>query len=174
MSRLRVLPYAGALLLVVGTALLVFAVLAATDDVYPVVLALAILAVVSGVLCVVFGLLLPKFERSAIPAAAILGAATAAGRLAPARVLSSRPTGISVGRTWEFEADVVVAPADLPAYRGIQYLRGRIGAKTLEGDGAIITVVRVSTDDPRVVMVKDGTGTDQSQNVPLDAPAWAI
>lgn len=68
--------------------------------------AAAILAELTGILYVVFALLLPKFERIAMPPADILSAATAAGRLAPARELSARGTGMRVGANWEFATDL--------------------------------------------------------------------
>lgn len=172
MTRLRFLPYLGALLLLVAVIALVLAVLVVPESLFPVLLAVAILAAVTGVLSVVFGLLLPAFQRSAVPPADVLGAATAAGRIAPARVLSARGTGIRAGANWEFAVDLVVAPADRPAYRGIQYIRAPNRWKGAGDVGPIVTVVRVEQGEPRVVLVKDATGTDQSQAVPLDAPGW--
>lgn len=172
MKVLRLLPYLGSLLLLIAVVAMVLAVLVAPKALFPVLLAIAILAAVFGVLSVVFGLLLPKFERSALPSADILAAATAAGRLAPARVLSARPTGVRVNMNWEFAVDLVVAPTDRPAYRGIQYLKAP-GRWTGVDGGAIITVIRVEADDPRVVLIKDAAGTDQSQRVPETAPEWS-
>jgi len=172
MTRLRLLPYLGALLLLVAVVAIVLGVLVVPEELFPVLLAVAILAGVTGVLCVVFGLLLPEFERGSVPSTGILGAATAAGRLAPARVLGVRKTGIGVGLQRDYEVDLVVAPTDHAAYRGIQYLRAGNQWLASGGAGPIVTVIRIAADDPRVVMVKDATETDQSQSVPLDAPAW--
>jgi hypothetical protein len=172
MSRLRLLPYLGSLLLLIAVIAIVLSLLVVPGSLFPVLLAGAILTGVAGVLCVVFGLLLPKFERNAIPSADILGAATAAGRVAPARVVSARLTGISIGMTWEFAADLVVAATDRPAYRGIQYIRAPYRWEGASGTAPIITVVRVEAGEPRGVMVKDVDGTDQSQKVPQTAPGW--
>ena len=171
MSRLRFLPYLGALLLVLGVIALVLAVLVVPESMFSLALAAAILAVVAGILCLVFGLLLPVFGRAAIPPAEVLGAATAAGRLAPARVISVYQNGVRLGPYREFTVDLVVAPTDRPAYRGRQYLRTL--AKHWDAVGPLVTVIRVEADDPRVVLVKDAAGTDQSQQVPLDAAAWS-
>lgn len=172
MRRLAFLPYLGAALLVSGGIALVLAVLVVPASLFPLVLAVAITAMVSGILCVVFGLLLPVFQRSAIPPAEVLGAATAAGRLAPARILSAKATGVAIGSTWDYAVDLVVAPTDRSAYRGTQYLRGPNPRTGLGAPGSIITVIRVDAQDPRVVMIKGVAETDQSQRVPQDAPAW--
>lgn len=171
MSRLRFLPYLGVLLVLAAVIAFVLAAMVVPESRFAFTLALAIPAAVLGILAIVFGLLLPVFARGVIPSAEVLGAATAAGRLAPARVLSAVQGGVRVGNYREFTVDLVVAATDRPAYRGIQHLRTT--AKRWNQAGAIITVIRVEADDPRVVMIKDAAGTDQSQQVPLDAPPWS-
>ncbi|MGE3193716.1 MAG: hypothetical protein AB7K08_09635 [Microbacteriaceae bacterium] len=73
---------------------------------WTVAFAVALLALIGGVITGVFGIILPVFGR--VPRASEVAEAAAAGREGLARVLSATPTGARINGAYVYDADLVV------------------------------------------------------------------
>jgi hypothetical protein len=129
----------------------------------------ALLALIALILFVVFAIVTPLFGRTGVAPAAIAGA-RAAGREAYARVLSATPTGGQLNGAWAYDARLVVAATDVPAYEVADRVRVHRTHGTLAGAGELVTVVRLAADAPQVVVVAGPTQTPQDAVVPSAAP----
>lgn len=132
--------------------------------------ALALIAVIGAILFAVYAIVFPIFGRTGVSSAQI-AEATAAGRQALARVLTSRPTGGQLNGAWAYDVNLVVAATDVPAYSVADRVRVHRTDGKLFG-GEIVTVVRLAADAPQVVVVKGPGSTPQDGAVPQEAPAW--
>jgi hypothetical protein len=131
----------------------------------------ALLALIGTVVLTVFAIVYPLFGRSGVKPAA-LAEAVAAGRQAYARVTSARPTGGQINGAWAYDVQLVVASTDVFPYSVADRVRVHRSEGTLTGQGEIVTVVRLATGDPHVVVTKGPASTPQDRQVPQDAPAW--
>jgi hypothetical protein len=133
--------------------------------------ALALLAAIGFILFTVFAIVFPIFGRTGVKPAD-LAAAAAAGRQAYARVTTARPTGGQLNGAWAYDATLVVAATDVPAYSVSDRVRVHRTDGKLFGTGEIVTVVRLAADAPHVVVTQGPASTSQDIAVPQDAPAW--
>lgn len=132
--------------------------------------ALAFLGLLGTILFGVFALVLPMFGRRVKPAQ--VDEAIAAGRVAVARVRSSRATGGQLNGAWAYDVRLVVAATDVPAYEVSDRVRVHRNDGKLTGQGELVTVVRLTADAPQVVVTKGPGATPQDAAVPQEAPAW--
>lgn len=132
---------------------------------------LALLAAIGVVLFTVFALVAPLFGRTGVRPAEV-EAARAAGREAVARVVSAAATGVQLNGAWAYDARLVVAARDVPAYEVTDRIRVHRRDGRLAGAGELVTVVRLAADAPQVVVVAGPGATPQDAVVPAEAPAW--
>jgi hypothetical protein len=133
---------------------------------------LALVALVGAIVLAVFAIIHPVFGRTGVPPAQV-AEAVAAGRRAYARVLSASPTGGQLNGAWAYDARLVVAATDVPAYEVIDRVRVHRKDGRLAGQGGeIVTVVRLAADAPHVVVTSGPAETPQDVPVPREAPAW--
>ena len=175
--RTRLLLGAAAAVVVAGVALLTATLVDPENlGVRLVAYVVALLATIAIVLTVAFAIVAPRFGRTDV-AAAELRAAQAAGRRAYARILSARPTGAQLNGAWAYDADLVVAATDRPAYRVTERIRVHRTDGRVE-PGALVTVVRLRADAPGVEVVAGPASTQRDAAVsgdaavPDDAPPW--
>ncbi|CAN5360254.1 hypothetical protein BH09ACT4_BH09ACT4_14290 [soil metagenome] len=133
-------------------------------------LAVGILGFVAGVLCGVFGIVLPLFGRGPLNPDEYTSV-VAAGREGLARVLSARPTGARLNGSDVYDVELIVDQTRVPAYRTRDRIRVDRQDGVLRG-GEIISVVRPRDDAPQVVVVAGPARTAQDALVPQDAPPW--
>jgi len=133
--------------------------------------ALALLALIGTVLFTVFAIVFPLFGRTGVKPADV-AAAVAARRQAYARVTSARPTGGQLNGAWAYDVQLVVAATDVAAYSVFDRVRVHRNDGKLSGQGEIVTVVRLASGDPHVVVTNGPASTPQDAAVPQQAPAW--
>jgi hypothetical protein len=131
---------------------------------------LALLAVIGALVFGVFALVAPFFGRTVKPE--LIADAVAAGRLAYARVLSAVPTRFQLNGAYAYDARLVVAATDVPAYEVAGRVRVHRSDGRVAGNGELVTVVRLAADAPEVVVTAGPASTPQDESVPLQAPAW--
>lgn len=133
--------------------------------------ALALVAAIATILFAVFAIVSPMFGRTGVNAAQVTEA-VAAGRQAFARVTAAVPTGAQLKGAYAYDARLVVAATDVPAYEVLDRVRvHRVDGK-VPGRGEIVTVVRLDADAPQVVVTAGPASTPQDAAVPQAAPAW--
>jgi hypothetical protein len=103
---------------------------------------------------------------------AAVAEAVAAGRRAYARVVAAVPTGAQLNGAYAYDARLVVAAADVPAYEVAERIRVHRADGRVAGEGELVTVVRLAADAPQVVVTAGPASTPQNQAVPREAPAW--
>jgi hypothetical protein len=132
---------------------------------------LALIAAIGAILFLVFAIVAPLFGRTGVPPAAV-AEAVAAGRQAYARVLSAVPSGAQLNGAYAYDARLVVAATDVPAYEVSDRVRVHRSDGRVAGQGEIVTVVRLAADAPQVVVTAGPASTPQDAAVPREAPAW--
>jgi hypothetical protein len=132
---------------------------------------LALLAVIGTIVFLVFALVAPLFGRTGVSSRQIADA-VAAGRQAYARVTSAVPTGAQLNGAYAYDARLVVAATDVPAYEVAGRVRVHRSDGRVAGNGELVTVVRLAADAPEVVVTAGPASTPQDESVPLQAPAW--
>lgn len=132
---------------------------------------LALVAAIGVILFTVFAIVAPMFGRTGVSSARV-AEAVAAGRQAYARVTAAVPTGAQLNGAYAYDARLVVAATDVPAYEVSDRVRVHRSDGTVSGRGEIVTVVRVTADAPRVVVTAGPASTPQDAAVPEQAPAW--
>lgn len=133
--------------------------------------ALALVAAIAAIVFGVFAVVAPLFGRTGVRPEAVAEAA-AAGRQAYARVVAAVPTGAQLNGAYAYDARLIVAATDVPAYQVAERVRVHRSDGRVTGEGEIVTVVRLAADAPQVVVTAGPASTPQDQVVPLDAPAW--
>ncbi|GHF20540.1 hypothetical protein [Pseudolysinimonas yzui] len=133
--------------------------------------ALALLAIIATILFVVFAIVSPMFGRTGVSPTQ-LADAVAAGRQAYARVTSAVPTGAQLNGAYAYDARLVVAATDVPAYEVSDRVRVHRSDGAVAGRGEIVTVVRLAADAPQVAVTAGPASTPQDVSVPQQAPAW--
>jgi hypothetical protein len=132
---------------------------------------LGLIAAIGAILFLVFAIVAPMFGRTGVSPAAV-AEAVAAGRQAYARVTSAVPTGAQLNGAYAYDARLVVAATDVPAYEVSDRVRVHRSDGRVAGQGEIVTVVRLAADAPRVVVTAGPASTPQDAAVPREAPAW--
>ena len=167
----RLLLIAGGVLLLVSAVLwTIFGMTLGDDATAFTVFPFAIVTMTLGILAIVFGTTFGRFGSTADPA--LIAEAAAAGRRGYARVVGATWLHTRIGRSWVWDADLVIAATDVPAYRHTDRVRVRFADGQLAGTGELVTVVRLRGDAPEVAVVAGPRATPQDADVPRDAAAW--
>ncbi|WP_309712962.1 hypothetical protein [Pseudolysinimonas sp.] len=132
---------------------------------------LALVAAIGAILFAIFAIVSPMFGRTGVKPVQV-AEAVAAGRQAYARVTAAVPTGAQLNGSYAYDARLVVAATDVPAYEVADRVRVHRSDGKVPGRGELVTVVRLAADSPQVVVTAGPASTPQDAAVPQEAPAW--
>jgi hypothetical protein len=169
--RLGLFALVSLVVVVVATAISSFVVDPENIGVRLALYALALVAAIATIVFGIFAIVAPLFGRAGVKPAQI-AEAVAAGRQAFARVTSAVPTGAQLNGAYAYDAQLVVAATDVPAYQTSDRVRVHRSDGKVAGQGEIVTVVRLAADAPHVVVTAGPASTPQDADVPPEAPAW--